>query len=118
MSVTREKSEPFYKVIKEVTNLHDEKGEAYEGTGKVYSNYRRIEKWVPALVSHPELAGTVYALMRAEEKLERIRNILEGANPGAESVEDTLKDISIIPLIALLLYRERGKEDEDRWQRG
>ncbi|KKL14547.1 hypothetical protein LCGC14_2514580, partial [marine sediment metagenome] len=44
--------------------------------------------------------------------------ILEGASPGTESVEDTLKDISIIPLIALLLYRERGVDDENKWQEG
>ena len=104
----RSKSEPFYAVIAECKRLHDAKGDAYEGTGEVYANYRAIEPWAPALAKHPELAAMIYSLMRCQEKLNRVRALLStDANPGDETVEDTIKDMVIIPGIALVLYRER-----------
>ena len=108
MPEIRSKSEPFYAVIDECKRLHDAKGDAYEGTGEVYANYRAIEPWAPALAKHPELAAMIYSLMRCQEKLNRVRALLStDANPGDETVEDTIKDMVIIPGIALVLYRER-----------
>lgn len=72
-----------------------------------------MDKWAPALVANQNQAPLIYALMREEEKLERIRNLFEGANPGSETIEDTLKDLAIIPVIGLQLYRERIDIDEE-----
>ena len=111
MSGIRNKSIAFYSVLEELKLLHDAKGNAYEGGSEVYSNYRRISPWVPALINHPELSSAIYALMRAEEKVFRVRNVLCGADPSKETVEDTLKDIAIISLISLVLYREKHNDN-------
>lgn len=107
MTPTREKSTPFYKLLEKIKAIHDAKGDAYEGSGRpAYANYKRLEQWVPALQNNPHLAGSIYAMMREEEKLARVRALLEGAQIGDENLEDTLLDMAVIPLIALLLYQE------------
>lgn len=110
----REKSIPFYQVLDRVKALHDEKGEGYEAPGDAaYPNYRRMTRWAKAIGQHPELAGSIYAIMRLEEKLERVRAILEGSDPGHETIEETLLDMGVIAPIALLLYQE-AKSDAHR----
>ena len=107
----RTKSKPFYELLEKVRNIHDQKGDAYEGLGQqTYPNYRRLEKWVPALAKNPKLAGMIYAMMREEEKLARIRALLEGAHAGDESIEDSLLDMAVIPLIALTIFKEARVE--------
>lgn len=107
----REKSKPFYALLEEARALHDEKGEGYEAPGDpIYPNYRRMERWAKAIASHPELAGSIYGLMRLEEKLERVRGIFEGANSGREPLRETFLDMSVISLVSLHLYQEAKLE--------
>ncbi len=105
--MNRPKSQPFYDLQDELRELHDEKGEAYEGSSETYANYRRVAKWKQAIISNSDQLPLIYTLMRNEEKMERAKNLLEGGEPGSESLEDTLKDLAIIPAIGLLLYREK-----------
>lgn len=105
----REKSAPFYALLEKVKELHDNKGRGYEAPGDraLYPNYRRMDRWAKSVAARPEQSPAIYALMRNEEKLERIRAILEGAEPHDEAIPETLLDMAVISLIALILYQER-----------
>ena len=92
----------FYKILQEVlAPLHSRKAEAYEGSGAHYANYKDSGQWFTT-----NDGAVRYALMRLQEKLKRVRNLLDGAKPGDESVLDSLDDIAIIAVIARILYEE------------
>ena len=116
-SNVRIKSEPFYAVIDECKRLHDAKGDDYEGDGEVYANYRSISKWAKAIGKHQGLAPMIYALMRNEEKMNRVCSLLSGEDVKNtdESIEDTLKDMVVIPGIAIVLYREHKLQQSSTW---
>jgi len=100
----------FYKHLERLKPIHSQKAEAYEGKSGHYANYKRFDKWSEVIAKHPHLAGFCYAMLRLEEKLERIRNILEGSSAGDEPVAENLDDMAIISIIAEILYEESQSE--------
>lgn len=95
----RHKYAPFYVLLDEIKKLHDSKGEDYEGTGKPYCNLRGPEEWgVPAWV---------YAMTRCEEKMKRLKTFAKGSTLKHEGARDSLIDIAVLSLIAVVLLEEK-----------
>ena len=94
----------FYEILDRLKDLHSRKAAAYEGTNPPYTNYKRAgERWFGG-----RTGAVRYALMRLEEKLERIRNLIldETLPASSESLNDNLEDIAVIAIIAEILYEE------------
>ena len=100
----------FYEILDDLANLHSQKAQAYEGKSGYYANYRRFDKWAPVIAKHPHLAGFCYSMLRLEEKLERVRNVLEGSLAGDEPITEDLDDMAIISIIGRVLYEESNEK--------
>lgn len=91
---------PFEAVVKEITLLHEKKSSDY-GTGEdPYANIRGtqefgIQPWVGAIV-------------RAADKIVRLKQYIKRGRLVNESVEDSLLDLATYAIIALVMYRENN----------
>ena len=95
-----ERYEKFYALLKEIKALHDSKGADYEGSGKPYANLRASEEWgVPAWV---------YAMLRCEEKMRRLKTYTKGSTLQHEGARDSQIDIAVLALISIVLREDAG----------
>src|SRR5688500_16947624 len=98
--------ERFRELLKELGELHDRKQEDYGAENDPFANVRSSEEWgVPPWVG---------ALIRMNDKVKRLQAFARKGSLTNESVEDSLKDIPVYALIALILYEQesiRGTSD-------
>lgn len=95
----------FNDLLIEMKELHDSKGADYEGKGRPYENIRASEQW--------GVEPWKMAMMRVSEKMRRIQSYANGTTLNNESVFDSLKDCSILCMIAyVLLEEEKGAHHE------
>lgn len=92
----------YLKLLDEMKELHCRKAADY-GRGKdPFANVRAgADFGVPAWVG---------VMIRANDKMHRIKSFLANGSLKNESVEDSLKDLAAYALIALVLYREENPE--------
>ena len=93
----------FLKILKEIGDLHKKKGADYGVVNDIFLNIRQsmdwgVEPWVGAMV-------------RAGDKMVRLKAAAAGSDLQNEGVEDSLMDLAAYAIIALALYRE-GKATE------
>lgn len=93
-------SEPasFAGVLAELQALHDRKNRDYGRDADPYANCRASEDF--------GIAGWVGTLIRANDKMRRLQRAAAGATLANEGVEDSLLDLAVYSVIALILYRE------------
>ena len=90
----------FNELLKEIKALHDSKGADYEGSGVPYANLRASEEWgVPAWV---------YAMLRGEEKMRRLKTYAKGSTLQHEGARDSQIDIAVLALISIVLREDAG----------
>lgn len=103
--VKRNGSPTFYKMLREMADIHDKKSHDYASNDKPYGNYHFAGQ-VSALFSHsPEDAGFAG---RLAEKIYRL-SVLEKDRkiPLNESIEDTERDIATIVVLWMASRRDR-----------
>lgn len=89
----------FNALLREIKTLHDSKGADYEDGGEEYSNLTAAEDWgIPAWT---------YAMLRANEKLNRLKAHAKGSTMQHEGARDSMIDIAVLSLIAIVL-KERA----------
>jgi hypothetical protein len=89
----------FAAVLAELQALHTVKGADYGREGDPYANCRASEEWgIPAWV------GT---LIRANDKMRRLQKAAAGGTLANEGIEDSLRDLAVYAVIALILWREQ-----------
>ena len=86
-------------VIAEVVSMHDRKSKDYGHGEDPFANVRAsqdfgIKPWVGTMV-------------RANDKMRRLQSAAKGSTLTNEGVEDSLLDIAVYSIIALVLYREQ-----------
>lgn len=92
----------FHALLREIGELHDKKQQDYGRDNDPFANVRASSDWgVPAWV------GT---LIRGTDKIKRLQKAATGAKLANESVEDSMMDLAVYALIALILYREEQGE--------
>ena len=92
-------SDPRFKaVLAELQAMHDRKGADYGKTTDPYNNVRASEDW--------GIEPWVGAMVRLSDKVRRLQKAAQGGTLANESVEDSLLDIPVYAIIALILYRE------------
>ena len=85
----------FNALLREIKTLHDSKGADYEDGGEEYSNLTAAEDWgIPAWK---------YAMLRTNEKLNRLKAYAKGSTLQNEGVRDSMIDIAVLSLIAVVL---------------
>ena len=95
-----ERYEKFDALLSEIKALHDSKGADYEGSGVPYANLRASEEWgVPAWV---------YAMLRCEEKMRRLKTYAKGSTLQHEGARDSQIDIAVLALISIVLREDAG----------
>jgi hypothetical protein len=89
----------FNALLREIKTLHDSKGADYEDGGEEYSNLTAAEDWgIPAWK---------YAMLRTNEKLNRLKAHAKGSTLQHEGARDSMIDIAVLSLIAIVL-KERA----------
>lgn len=92
-------SQKFHDLLDEIARLHDSKQHDYGKPDDPFRNVRSAEEFGIA----PWLGCT----LRMNDKISRIKSFaINGGVLKHESVEDSLKDIAVYALIALVLFRE------------
>ena len=88
----------FEKVLAEIKAMHDRKQADYGRTGDPFANVRASEDF--------GIPGWVGCMTRANDKMRRLQAAARGQNLRNESIEDSLTDLAVYSIIALVLYRE------------
>lgn len=90
----------FHALLAEIAELHDKKQQDYGRTEDPFANVRATEEWgMPAWVG---------AMMRLNDKVRRLQKLAQVGSLANESAEDSMRDIAVYALIALILYREQA----------
>jgi hypothetical protein len=93
----------FLKILKEIGDLHKKKGADYGVEDDIFLNIRQSMDW--------GVQPWVGAMVRAGDKVVRLKAAAMGSDLENEGVEDSLIDLAAYSIIALALYRE-NKIDE------
>jgi hypothetical protein len=88
----------FHALLAEIAELHDKKQQDYGRTQDPFANVRATEEW--------GMPGWVGAMMRLNDKVRRLQKFAQVGSLANESAEDSMRDIAVYALIALILYRE------------
>lgn len=89
----------FHALLKQMGALHDKKQEDYGTDHDPFANVRASQEWgVPPWVG---------ALVRLNDKVHRLQQFARKGVLANESAEDSMMDIAVYALIALVLYREK-----------
>ena len=88
----------FDELLTLMKTTHDSKGADYEGKGPAYSNLRAATEW--------GVGGWQYAMIRADEKMRRLKTHAQGSTLKNESAFDSLLDIAVLALIGYVLLEE------------
>ena len=88
----------FHELLNELGELHDKKQADYGQDDDPFANVRASAQWnVPAWIG---------ALIRLNDKVVRLQSFAQKGNLVNESAEDSLRDIAVYALIALVLLEE------------
>lgn len=92
----------FDAVLKEMSILHARKQQDYGLNWDPFANIRASEQWgIPAWVG---------ALVRGTDKIKRLQTFVQKGTLANEGVEDSLIDLAVYAVIALVLYREQSQQ--------
>ena len=95
---------PFLEILDEVRELHNKKQADYGRTGDPFANVRASADFgVPAWVG---------CMIRANDKMRRIQSFAVKGSLENESLEDSLLDLAVYSIIALVLRREQVQQGE------
>lgn len=97
-------SQVFHDLCDEMKAMHDKKQSDYGRANDPFANVRASEDF--------GMQGWVGAMVRANDKMRRIQKAAQGGTLSNEGVEDSLMDLAVYSIIALVLYREQPKPPE------
>jgi len=90
----------FHELVKEIADLHDRKQQDYGAGDDPFANVRASKDWgVPSWVG---------AMIRLNDKVQRLKSFARKGALANESAEDSMRDIAVYALIALVLYEQES----------
>ena len=93
-------SEKFHDLLREAGEMHDRKQADYGRGDDPFANVRASEEW--------GIPGWVGAMVRAQDKVRRLQTFAKRGSLVNEPVRDSLLDLAVYSLIALVLYEEQA----------
>lgn len=91
-------SQAFHDACDAMKAMHDKKQADYGRANDPFANVRASEDF--------GIDGWVGAMVRANDKMRRIQKAASGGTLSNEGVEDSLMDLAVYSIIALVLFRE------------
>lgn len=95
----------FHALLQQIADLHDKKQADYGKDADPFANVRASRFW--------GIAPWVGALVRLNDKVSRLQSFARKGALANESAEDSMMDIAVYALIALILYREEREKGAD-----
>ena len=96
-------SQKFHDLCDAMKAMHDKKQQDYGRANDPFANVRASEDF--------GVAGWAGCMIRANDKMRRIQKAAQGGTLSNEGVEDSLMDLAVYSIIALVLYREMFAEN-------
>lgn len=96
-------SQRLHNLLKEIGELHDRKQKDYGRTNDPFANVRASQEW--------GVSPWVGAMVRATDKVRRLQSFALNGELANEGVEDSLKDLAVYALIALVLFEQELNEN-------
>ena len=93
----------FAGVLDEMRALHDKKQQDYGTDADPFANVRASEGF--------GIPGWLGSVIRANDKMQRLKAFAQTGTLANEGVEDSLIDLANYAVIALCLYREGAADD-------
>lgn len=90
----------FHELVKEIAELHDRKQADYGAGDDPFANVRASEEF--------GVASWVGALIRLNDKITRLKAFAQRGSLANESAADSMQDIAVYALIALVLYEQES----------
>ena len=90
----------FHALLQEAAALHDQKQADYGSDSDPFANVRASEDW--------GIASWVGALVRLNDKVQRLKAFARKGSLQNESAQDSMVDIAVYALIAHVLYDEQS----------
>lgn len=98
-------SQRFHELLEEIGALHDRKQADYGRDSDPFFNIRQSTRW--------GVEPWIGALLRADDKMGRLSNLAQnGGELQNEPIEDSLMDIAVYALIALVLREDSVRAAE------
>ena len=88
----------FEEVLAELGMMHARKNKDYGRAHDPYANVRGSQEW--------GIRPWVGAMVRANDKMKRLQVYAQTGQLANEGVEDSLIDLAVYAIIALILFRE------------
>lgn len=101
----------FYKIIKELAELHDAKNATYASSENPLGNFTRSSKLAEKLYK-PEIKNKplAQALSLMAKQIDGVYDIVgENKTELVEDIKDKLKDIAVYSILCIILYEEENK---------
>jgi len=89
----------FLQILDEMRQLHIKKGADYGTDNDTFSNMRDSQEF--------GISPVLGAILRANDKMQRLKTFANKGVLANESLEDSLIDLASYAVIALVLYREQ-----------
>lgn len=96
---------PFDRVLSDLAALHEQKSLDYGSDSDPYANLRASDAF--------GIAPWLGAIIRLNDKITRIQSFAKRGTLANESLRDSLQDICVYSVIALLLYDEAENGQSD-----
>ena len=104
-SVRHPNSARFHAILTELGELHDKKQRDYGRADDPFANVRASSEW--------GVAPWVGAMVRLNDKVRRLQKAAQSETLVNESVEDSMRDIAVYSVIALVLWEQEQKRMEE-----
>ena len=88
----------FHEILAELGALHDKKAADYGRDDDPLANVRAASEW--------NVAPWVGAMIRLTDKVRRLQSLAKKGSLANESASDSLRDIAVYAIIALMLLEE------------
>lgn len=88
----------FHEILAELGRLHDRKQADYGRASDPFANIRASDDF--------GITPWIGAMIRANDKMRRIQKAASGGTLANESLEDSLRDLAVYSIIALVLFEE------------
>ena len=93
----------FHQILTELGELHDRKQEDYGRGDDPFANVRGSQEF--------GVAPWVGAMVRLNDKVKRLQKVARGGTLANEGVEDSLRDIAVYAVIAMVLREQEHGDD-------
>lgn len=90
--------ERFFEIIEEIKEMRERKGADYGSAEDSFANVRASSAWgVPPWIG---------VMVRMGDKFTRLQSLVRNGKLANESAEDSIRDIAVYAIIALILFEE------------